>query len=191
MKIFKMAIVTAALVVSTSANAALITVDVTSTIDSTYGQFVFQTDRVLEAGANYGFTFDELVSSEFHLYDPYYDRVIDFNGDVDSRVFHFAIQANADQSLTVLESPSWSLDFYNEGDGSTNGFTLGVSADHTGANYWYLDQTTWKIHEGDIIYAQTYDYRVNVAAVPIPAAVWLFGSGLLGLIGVARRKART
>lgn len=26
--------------------------------------------------------------------------------------------------------------------------------------------------------------------VPIPAAVWLFGSGLLGLIGAARRKAR-
>ena len=26
------------------------------------------------------------------------------------------------------------------------------------------------------------------AAVPVPAAVWLFGSGLLGLIGVARRK---
>lgn len=28
----------------------------------------------------------------------------------------------------------------------------------------------------------------NPAAVPIPAAVWLFGSGLLGLIGIARRK---
>ena len=27
--------------------------------------------------------------------------------------------------------------------------------------------------------------------VPVPAAVWLFGSGLLGLIGLARRKART
>jgi len=26
------------------------------------------------------------------------------------------------------------------------------------------------------------------AAVPLPAAAWLFGSGLLGLIGVARRK---
>jgi len=24
--------------------------------------------------------------------------------------------------------------------------------------------------------------------VPIPAAVWLFGSGLLGLIGIARRR---
>ncbi len=28
----------------------------------------------------------------------------------------------------------------------------------------------------------------NVSAVPVPAAVWLFGSGLLGLVGVARRK---
>ena len=27
-----------------------------------------------------------------------------------------------------------------------------------------------------------------VAAVPVPAAVWLFGSGLLGLVGVARRR---
>ena len=28
----------------------------------------------------------------------------------------------------------------------------------------------------------------QTSAVPVPAAVWLFGSGLLGLIGVARRK---
>lgn len=28
----------------------------------------------------------------------------------------------------------------------------------------------------------------SVSAVPVPAAVWLFGSGLLGLIGIARRK---
>ena len=28
---------------------------------------------------------------------------------------------------------------------------------------------------------------VELSAVPVPAAVWLFGSGLLGLIGVARR----
>ena len=28
----------------------------------------------------------------------------------------------------------------------------------------------------------------TVSAVPVPAAVWLFGSGLIGLIGAARRK---
>lgn len=27
------------------------------------------------------------------------------------------------------------------------------------------------------------------AVVPVPAAVWLFGSGLIGLVGIARRKA--
>ena len=31
---------------------------------------------------------------------------------------------------------------------------------------------------------------VRTSVVPVPAAVWLFGSGLIGLIGVARRKAR-
>jgi hypothetical protein len=30
--------------------------------------------------------------------------------------------------------------------------------------------------------------RLSVSSVPVPAAVWLFGSGLLGLLGVARRK---
>jgi hypothetical protein len=36
---------------------------------------------------------------------------------------------------------------------------------------------TWAVRTGD------------VSAVPIPAAAWLFGSGLLGLIGMGRRKA--
>ncbi len=29
----------------------------------------------------------------------------------------------------------------------------------------------------------------DVSAVPVPAAVWLFVSGLVGLVGFARRKA--
>jgi hypothetical protein len=32
------------------------------------------------------------------------------------------------------------------------------------------------------------DFSLVVAAVPIPPALWLFGSGLLGLVGIARRK---
>jgi hypothetical protein len=31
-------------------------------------------------------------------------------------------------------------------------------------------------------------YSMTISAVPVPAAVWLFGSGLIGLIGIARRK---
>lgn len=33
------------------------------------------------------------------------------------------------------------------------------------------------------------DNHAFIAAVPVPAAAWLLGSGLLGLVGVARRKA--
>lgn len=33
------------------------------------------------------------------------------------------------------------------------------------------------------------NFTVNEAVVPAPAALWLFGSGLLGLVAVARRKA--
>jgi len=36
--------------------------------------------------------------------------------------------------------------------------------------------STWAVHDGD------------VAVVPVPTAAWLLGSGLLGLVGVARRK---
>ena len=44
------------------------------------------------------------------------------------------------------------------------------------------------VFEDDSISA-THPYAsFTVSAVPIPAAVWLFGSGLLGLVGMARRK---
>jgi len=33
-----------------------------------------------------------------------------------------------------------------------------------------------------------YVEAINYSVVPVPAAIWLFGSGMLGLIGIARRK---
>ena len=33
-----------------------------------------------------------------------------------------------------------------------------------------------------------YTYAIEVSPVPLPAAIWMFGTGLIGLIGIARRK---
>ena len=48
---------------------------------------------------------------------------------------------------------------------------------------WYVSYLVDEIGSTDIV-------RLSVEAVPIPPSVWLFGSGLLGLIGIARSKRR-
>jgi len=41
---------------------------------------------------------------------------------------------------------------------------------------------------GDLLGIDNVSYNVSASAVPVPAAVWLFGSGLIGLFGIARKK---
>lgn len=43
-----------------------------------------------------------------------------------------------------------------------------------------VSKYVWAVHAGD----------VGVEVVPVPAAVWLFGSGLLGLVGLGRKRRR-
>ena len=45
---------------------------------------------------------------------------------------------------------------------------------------------TWNL--GSSVFAIDLEQVVPPAEVPVPASVWLFGSGLLGLVGIARRK---
>jgi len=55
-----------------------------------------------------------------------------------------------------------------------------LEVDDAVSDFWPWPETTAR---ADLRYAS-----FQPSAVPVPAAVWLFGSGLLGLIGVARRK---
>ncbi len=77
----------------------------------------------------------------------------------------FSILPGANWSATEDASnlsDAWLFNFFNGAQG-TLGKGFGVSG--------------WVIHSGD------------VSAVPIPAAMWLFGSGLIGLLGFKRRKS--
>ncbi len=48
-----------------------------------------------------------------------------------------------------------------------------------------LESANGNVLSTDLLLTET---NRNISTVPIPAAVWLFGSGLIGLVGVARRK---
>ena len=68
-------------------------------------------------------------------------------------------------------------------------FILGISTD--GGSSWSGD--TGVISVGANAYTVSFSdgtvLEVDVRVVPVPAAVWLFGTGLIGLVGVARRRA--
>ena len=67
----------------------------------------------------------------------------------------------------------WSSTQYD----SYRAWTFDFDNGHQGYTSFPNVFSAWLVHDGD----------VSASVVPVPAAVWLFCSGLLGLIGVARR----
>ena len=81
------------------------------------------------------------------------------------------------------------------GAGASNGIaTMTCAASCSVGDTYVLDYLA-TVPAGDPSGFGNVDYTLHlegtVGAVPVPAAVWLFGSGLLGLVGVARRKSRS
>jgi hypothetical protein len=71
-------------------------------------------------------------------------------------------------------------------NGGSGIFTLKVNNSGTGPTVGVTQVLGQTVTANDLLLEA--DGYVNLTAVPIPAAVWLFGSGLLGLVGIARRK---
>lgn len=84
------------------------------------------------------------------------------------------------------------LNLEDNGDGTFDfaiNFTSRISSSNGDATNTSFDGfiARWRV-EGC---ASTTGTDCVIQAVPVPAAVWLFGSGLLGLVGIARRKRKS
>lgn len=81
-----------------------------------------------------------------------------------------------DTDLNIQSNFYWSSTKYTPDPNyyawNFNSFNSSQNAYHRGNSYY-----VWAMRPGD------------VAAVPHPTACWLFGSGLIGLFGIVRRKA--
>jgi hypothetical protein len=107
------------------------------------------------------------------------------NGMADGSLFDYPVVA-PNSTITVPYDAATGTGLYaltwNAGapTGFINGGTFIISAD------WY-DVGENFLQAG---LPQSVAYTATVTAVPVPAALWLFGSGLLGLMGSLRRPAR-
>ena len=114
-----------------------------------------------------------------------------FGGDcTDSDMGHlFYTELSGTSGNSILDSGDSDLSLFSNIQVATSTYWTGTDNTNT--------SRAWNFSFADG--AQSHNFKVNtgfvwamrvgdVAAVPIPAAVWLFGSGLLGLVGMARRK---
>jgi len=88
-----------------------------------------------------------------------------------------------DDSMRVVSTPD-NLFFTNEGIDYELAM-LGFSAD--GGNSF---DSLFNLAEGSTLNLGVYVELNRVSAVPVPAAVWLFGSALIGLAGITRRSRK-
>lgn len=87
--------------------------------------------------------------------------------------------ANYDLFSNVISAQYWSSTSYATNPGYAWGFLMA-----RGSPFNYKDKRdeafAWAVQGGDV--------GEPVSSVPVPAAVWLFGSGLISLVGFSRHK---
>ena len=73
---------------------------------------------------------------------------------------------------------------------ATNGVAdlSGLGANRVGTTFWIQTRILPDLVGSELEFDKIYLETLTVTAVPVPAAAWLFGSGLMGLAGVARNR---
>lgn len=113
-----------------------------------------------------------------------YDLMLDITG-----TGNISNVGGGDAELGNIFGSGWRQfggDIYGESSSSVLGFSFDFTAD--AGSLLSISGTYTNSDFIDAAILSSNLATVSVSAVPVPAAVWLFGSGLIGLIGFARRK---
>jgi len=201
MKLLKSSIVATALVLSTSTNAALIdngdfTTDTESKLDWLDLSFTY------DIGGNYrisnfpgwrnatGSEVENLFTTLFgdaYTHSQYQGTLI-YNTDV--RYEEVTSSAVLYQSLFGVNNTFT----YAPGNSSSDAlYSIYEGGYATRMTSVVIADTYTAIYDVEELGFNDYPYGqghllVRTSVVPVPSAVWLFGSGLIGLVGLARRK---
>ena len=151
----------------------------TSDIAST-GTHFFATS---EAGAG-------MPLSDYGITSAYSSFVVQFTVD---QSYMYALSGTVGGYVTDLGGVTTASDdaFVSLTDvGHFSNGTFDVTGVLSPGTYWLEAHTSNTASRADAIQVSSglYDLTLTLQPVPIPPAVWLFGSGLIGLVGLARRK---
>jgi hypothetical protein len=109
------------------------------------------------------------------------DRALSTTGVFDTEIVSMSLSGNTPLGVIMIrEDPTQA--------------STGITAiTDLGGGLYHIDSffdvfTELSIDGGASWIASDYATRMELRAIPLPGAVWLFGSGLLGLLGVSRRK---
>jgi hypothetical protein len=109
---------------------------------------------------------------------------------VNSSVFDFAPDGGSPAIGNRWKGIGFDTFVHDPATGTVTIATITLKADAEGISSLMIKWSSKFFSATKQIYPALLVGTVNTSSgvVPVPAAVWLFGSGLLGLIGIARRK---
>ena len=196
---------------SVNASLSLPTLSATTTMSSSAGQAgsgsttTYQVDWAGTLQANYSYLLHSLASFDGNSTSN--SLTLDFGNVVQNSTasLAFSVFNLADDNRTGLD-----LDTIVNGSGNTGAFSTDMSSFSglaqgsnqtivtsilTSITGQFSAQYFLNLSDADLGASSTWQNQQltlnlvgNVSAVPVPGAVWLFGSAVMGLIGVGRRK---
>jgi len=133
---------------------------------------------------------DSTIVSSFEWDDLEVNMSINFLGGVDNPIYTSDLGAFNTLFAGFNQAIMYTFNVYNQNGLDANPDALPIASGATRGGFNYTTEILASPfiaidQSGNIVGSGN---AVHVSAVPVPAAVWLFGSGLLALAGFARRK---